>query len=66
MSILAIIGHWLTKNFEYKEALLKFIEIEGPKSRKNIRGIVLDLLCELDIRVNSYQLLVIVYQTTSP
>ncbi len=49
VSILAIIGHWLTENFEYKEALLEFIEIEGPKSGENIGGIVLDLLCELDI-----------------
>ena len=49
MSIFAIIGHWLTENFEYKEALLEFIEIEGPKSGENIGGIMLDLLCELDI-----------------
>jgi len=44
ISILAIIGHWLTEDFIYKEKVLEFIEIEGPKSRENMAGIVIDLL----------------------
>jgi hypothetical protein len=39
----------LTKDFIYKERVLEFIEIEGPKSRENIAKIVIDLLQELDI-----------------
>ena len=44
ISILAIIGHWLTEDFIYKEKVLEFIEIKGPKSGENIAGIVIDLL----------------------
>jgi len=49
ISFLAIIGYWLTKDFEYKEVVLEFTEIEGHKSRENMARIILDLLCELDI-----------------
>ena len=49
ISILGVIGHWLTEDFEYKEALLEYAEIEGLKSGKNISAIVLQLLDELDL-----------------
>lgn len=49
ISFLAIIGHWLTEDFEYKEVVLEFTEIEGHKSGENMAKIVLDLLRELDI-----------------
>ena len=49
ISILGVIGHWLTEDFIYKERVLEFAEIEGPKSRENMAGIILDLLQELDI-----------------
>jgi hypothetical protein len=49
ISILAVIGYWLTEDFVYKERVLEFAEIEGPKSGENIAGIVLELLQELDI-----------------
>ena len=39
----------MTKDFEYKEVVLEFTEIEGHKSRENMARIILDLLCELDI-----------------
>jgi hypothetical protein len=44
-----VIGHWLTEDFVYKEAVLEFKEIEGAKSRENIARIVFELLHELDI-----------------
>jgi hypothetical protein len=49
VSILAIIGHWLTVNFEYKERVLEFIEIQGPHTGENMAGIVLEVLKELGI-----------------
>jgi hypothetical protein len=49
ISILAVIGHWLTEDFVYKERVLEFIEIDRAKSRENIAGIVIELLQELDI-----------------
>jgi hypothetical protein len=49
VSILGVIGHWLTEDFEYKEALLEYAEIEGPKSGENMGAIVLQLLDELDL-----------------
>jgi hypothetical protein len=60
--ILAVIGHWLTEDFVYKEALLEFTEVEGVKSRENIGGILLELLHELDIE---YKLLSITGDSTS-
>jgi len=44
ISILAVVGHWLTEDFIYKERVLEFIEIDGAKSRENIAIIVMDLL----------------------
>ncbi len=41
LSILAIVGHWLTSNFEYKERLLAFKEVEGVHSRENLAAIVM-------------------------
>jgi hypothetical protein len=49
ISFLAVIGHWLTEDFVYKEVVLEFKEIEGSKSGENMGRIVLDLLYELDI-----------------
>ena len=49
ISILAVIGHWLTEDFVYKERVLEFAEIKGPKSGENMARIVLELLQELDI-----------------
>ena len=49
ISILAVIGHWLSEDFVYKEAVLEFSEIEGPKSGENMGGLVMDLLEELNI-----------------
>jgi len=49
VSILAVIGYWLTEDFVYNEAVLEFAEIEGSKTGENMGGMVLDLLKELDI-----------------
>jgi hypothetical protein len=32
LSIRAVIGHWLSEDFVYKEAVLEFAEIEGTKT----------------------------------
>ena len=44
-----MIEHWLTENFEYKEHVLKFTEIEGPHTGKNMAEIVVNLLEKLAI-----------------
>jgi hypothetical protein len=44
ISILTVIGHWLTEDFVYKERVLEFIEIDGAKSGENMAGIVIELL----------------------
>ena len=49
ISILAVIGHWLSEDFVYKEAVLEFSEIEGTKSGENMGGLVMALLEELNI-----------------
>ncbi|KAN0079116.1 Ribonuclease H-like domain containing protein, partial [Elaphomyces granulatus] len=49
VSILAVIGHWLSEDFVYKEVVLEFAEIEGTKTGENMGGMVLDLLQELNI-----------------
>lgn len=47
--ILGVIGHWLTPQFEEREALLEFAEIDGEHSGENIALMVEELLFELDI-----------------
>ena len=47
--ILAVIGHWLSESFAYKEAVLEFVEVEGAKTGENMGAIVLNLLKELNI-----------------
>ncbi len=47
--ILAIIEHWLTEDFIYKEVVLEFKKIEGIKSGENMARITSELLHELDI-----------------
>jgi len=49
VSILAVIGHWLSADFVYKEAVIEFAEIEGAKTGENMGGMVFDLLKELNI-----------------
>ncbi len=49
LSILAIIGHWLTEDFEYRERLIEFKEIIGPHTGENMAEIVEDTLVELGI-----------------
>ena len=49
LSILAIIGYWLTEDFEYKERVLEFTEIQGEHSRENLAEIVESLLIELNL-----------------
>ncbi|KAN0083803.1 hypothetical protein V8E54_002891 [Elaphomyces granulatus] len=50
VSILAVIGHWLSEDFAYKEAVLEFAEIE-PEG-----GMVLDLLQELNIETKLFSI----------
>jgi hypothetical protein len=49
ISILGVIGHWLTSEFEEREALLEFAEINGKHSGENVALVVEELLFELDI-----------------
>ena len=49
LSIMAVIGHWITPSFEQREVLLDFVELVGPHSGENMAFAVLDLLQELDI-----------------
>jgi hypothetical protein len=50
VSILAVIGHWLSEDFVYKEAVLEFAEIE-PEG-----GMVLDLLQELNTEIKLFSI----------
>ena len=49
LSIMAVIGHWITPSFEKREALLDFVELVGPHSGENMAFAVMNLLQELDI-----------------
>ncbi|KAJ5195546.1 uncharacterized protein N7498_008984 [Penicillium cinerascens] len=46
---MGIIGHWITPEFEKRDELLEFTEINGPHSRENLAEVVLKMLAELDI-----------------
>jgi hypothetical protein len=46
---LAIIGHWITSDFQPQHRILDFQEIEGPDIGENLASIVYTVLCELDI-----------------
>ena len=47
--ILAIIGHWITADFQPQQRLLDFQEIEGPDTGENLASIIYAILYELDI-----------------
>ena len=51
VSIIAVIGHWLTENFEYKKHVLEFIEIEESHTDENMAEIVVNLLEKLAISI---------------
>jgi hypothetical protein len=48
-AIMGIIGHWITPDFEKRDELLDFTEINGPHSGENLAEVVLKMLVELDI-----------------
>lgn len=48
-SILGVIGHWLTAEFEYKVRVLDFVELIGSHTGENIAEILQKLLMELRI-----------------
>jgi hypothetical protein len=43
LPFLAIIGHWVTPNFEYKERILEFCELEGI--RILVKSLLVKKLC---------------------
>lgn len=49
IAIMGIIGHWISPDFEKREELLEFTEINGPHSGENLAEVVLKMLDELDI-----------------
>jgi hypothetical protein len=49
LPILGIIGHWITPNFEKREVVLDFAEIQGPHSGQNLADCLLTVIQELDI-----------------
>lgn len=48
-AILAVIGHWLTADFEYKERVIEFAELWGIHSGENMAHLVQKMLTELQI-----------------
>lgn len=48
-SMLGVIGHWLTADFQYQERVLEFTEIHGVHSGENMAEIIQTLLAELRI-----------------
>lgn len=48
--ILAIIGHWITPEFSYREKVLEFTEIEGSHTGENMAYIVDGVLDELNLK----------------
>lgn len=51
LSIIAVIGHWLTSNFEYKEWILEFSEIQGDHTGENLAESVENMLIELNLEL---------------
>ncbi|KAJ6125923.1 hypothetical protein N7471_010416 [Penicillium samsonianum] len=49
LPILGIIGHWLTDEFEYRERLLEFTELQGIHSGENLAIAVENMLIELSL-----------------
>jgi hypothetical protein len=47
--IFAVIGHWISKNFEEREEVLEFIEVTGPHTGEALAEIVLKLTKELNL-----------------
>ena len=46
IAIMGIIGHWISPDFEKREELLEFTEINGPHSGENLAEVVLKMLDE--------------------
>ncbi|EED21259.1 hypothetical protein TSTA_084900 [Talaromyces stipitatus ATCC 10500] len=49
LPILAMIGHWLTEDFFYKERVLEFIELHGIHSSENIAIAIQTTLSQLNL-----------------
>ena len=49
IAIIGILSHWITPDFEKRDKLLEFTEINGPYSRENLAEVILKILAELDI-----------------
>jgi hypothetical protein len=49
LSILGVVGHWLTEDFKYKECVLEFKELHGSHSGENQAQVIEALLVELGI-----------------
>ncbi|RKF58371.1 hypothetical protein GcC1_183036, partial [Golovinomyces cichoracearum] len=47
--ILGVIGHWLTADFKYREAVLDFKELFGVHSGENMAEALHETLKELDL-----------------
>lgn len=44
LSILAVIGHWLTEDFVYQERVLEFVEVQGVHTGENLAECVESIL----------------------
>jgi hypothetical protein len=49
LPILGVIGHWLTEEFEYRERVLEFTELQGAHSGENLASAVENMLVELSL-----------------
>jgi hypothetical protein len=47
--IFAVIGHWVTQNFEEREEVLEFIQVKGQHTGEVLAEVVLKLVTELGI-----------------
>jgi hypothetical protein len=44
-----VIGHWITPDFEKRELILDFVEIQGAHSGENLADSLLNMVHELEI-----------------
>ena len=51
LSIISILGHWLTEEFDYSEKVLDFKELHGTHSGENLAAAVETTLEELDLEL---------------
>jgi hypothetical protein len=49
LAIFGVIGYWITPDFDKREVVLDFMEIQGAHSGENLADSLLTMIHELDI-----------------